>query len=200
MKCDKCNEELDFQKIRIRNYLKTGELALKFWLVIEDWPSEFKNFYSIRREVRALCSNEDYADRYIDTLNGGYEDRFLKAERPKVRKEIAYLDHLFAFSMDAVQYKPRDAKTQKLEMLSTRSWDEELGELEIEIPLSDEIVMKMLLKFAEKYKKFYITSFIDAFELDTEQVNRVVEKLLLLQVLKWEKSYGDLMRVEGKQK
>jgi hypothetical protein len=198
MKCDKCGEELDFQKIRIKNYLKTGELALKFWLIIEDWPSEFKNFYSIRREVRALCSNSDYADRYVDLLNSLHEDRYLKAERPKVRKEIAYLDHLFAFSMDTIQYKPRDAKIHKLEMRSTQAWNEKLGDLEIEIPLSDEIVTKMLLKFGEKYKKFYITSFIDAFELDKKQVDRVVENLLLLQVLKWEKSHVDLLEEEGK--
>lgn len=198
MECDKCNEELDFQKMRIRNYLKTGELALKFWLIIEDWPSEHKNFYTTRREVRALCSNEDYAFKYVDMLNGMYEDRYLKAERPKIRKEIAYLDHLFAFSMDTIQYKPRDAKIHKLEMRSTQAWSDKLGELEIEFPLSDEIVTKMLLKFAEKYKKFYITSFIDVFELDAEQVNRVVENLLLLHVLKWEKSHADLLEKEGK--
>jgi hypothetical protein len=56
----------------------------------------------------------------------------------------------------------------------------------------------MLLKFGEKYKKFYITSFIDAFELDKKQVDRVVENLLLLQVLKWEKSHVDLLEEEGK--
>ena len=198
MKCDKCSEELDFQKIRIKNYLKTGELALKFWLIIEDWPSEFKNFYTTRREVRALCSSNDYADRYVDLLNSMYEDKYLKAERPKIRKEPAYLDHLFAFSMDTIQYKPRDATIHKLEMRSTQAWSGKLGDLEIEIPLSDEIVTKMLLKFGEKYKKFYITSFIDAFELDKEQVDRVVESLLLMDVLKWEKSRADLKDEEGK--
>jgi len=166
MKCDKCNEELDFRKMRIQNFLETGEIALKFWFVIEDWPSEYKSFYSTRREVRALCSSEDDADRYVDMLIASHEDNYLKAERPKVRKEIGYLDHLFAFSMDTIQAKPRDVKMHKLEMISKRAWDNEIGDVGIELPLSDEVVMKMLLKFAEKHKKFYATSFIADFELD----------------------------------
>ena len=196
VKCDKCKEELDFRKMRIQNFLETGDIAIKVWFVIEDWPSEYKNFYAIRREVRALVTDELYADRYVDVLEHQYEGHYMKADRPKIRKETGYLDHLFAFSMDRVDLRHDVLDKRKLEMISTRDWGEEIGDIEIEIPLTDKIVSKMLLKFAQKHNKFYKTSFIDAFELDEEQVDRVLDNLMPM-IIKYEKNITDIMRDEG---
>jgi hypothetical protein len=197
VKCDKCKEELDFRKMRVQNFLETGDVAIKVWFVMEDWPSEFKNFYAVRREVRALVTDELFADRYIDTLKHLYEDRYLKSERPKIRKEVGYLDHLFAFSMDNVELRHDELDKRKLVMVSDRAWNEELGDIEIELPLTDKVVSKMLLKFGEKHKKFYKSSFIDTFELDPEQVDRVVDNLMG-RVIKFERTVRELMDEEGK--
>jgi len=178
MKCNKCGEEINLYEAKIKHVLETGELGIPIWIVVEYWKTKQGSYDYTRREIRAIELNEEIADKRVDYLNHIYEDRYMVKDRPIVRSERNYLGHFFAMSMDYVTRKIKDVRKDRIEMISTRKWNEEIGEVEITNPLSDAVICKMLLKYGEKMKVFSLYEFTEVLELNEDRVTRIMEQLI----------------------
>jgi len=103
-KCNHCGKVLDFKQMLQRGVNKsTGEILythLYVALVVEYWPEKDENNRrDFRRELREISTDPQEAERVADYLRSKYEDEYERSERPSVRVETAFLNHLYGEGM-----------------------------------------------------------------------------------------------------
>lgn len=188
MKCDKCGEILDFNVIRVKHFLETGETKLPVWLVYKFSPPKIDDPTLIRQiDIVGISLNKDEAQRILDMFEHLYEWQFISEVRPKLYLEKTILDHPCAFTMLSEEKKPPNYKDDELEIFTNRKWNDEIGKVDISHGITYEIVVKMLLKYGEIKKTFHLYDFIQEFGLPEELVKKAMGRLVELGMIRFVK-------------
>jgi hypothetical protein len=182
MECDKCDEELDFQAMKRKNFLKTGRTHLTVFLVIQNTPEiAIRDGVRVRTgklDLLGIFTEPERAQQVKDIQDSYFEDRVEPSKRPRIHVDEVQINHHWAWCMFHEMLVPKNTNENKIELCSERDWDKEIGDVDVSKGLTDEVIMKLLLKFAAVKKQFYLKDFIELMDVPEDRAKKFTERFL----------------------